>query len=113
MTDAYQVHSTLGWLPDYLLPGTYYDAAFPCTGPVPAPYCNPTIQALADEARSLRYTDPTHSLTLWLPVDQLLTDDAALVPLFNEVATVAVNPGVGNVMNRDGYGPLLDQMWVT
>ena len=42
----------------------------------------------------------------------MLTDDAALVPLVNHVATVVVSPQVGNVINRHGFGPLLDQMWV-
>jgi ABC-type transport system substrate-binding protein len=75
-------------------------------------YCSPTVQALADEARSLRQKDPARSLTLWAQVDRMITDDAALVPFFNRVSIVAVSPDVGNVMNRDGYGPLLDQMWV-
>ena len=35
-----------------------------------------------------------------------------LVPLINRVATVVVSPQVGNVINRDGFGPLLDQMWL-
>ncbi len=39
----------------------------------------------------------------------LLTDDAALVPMINRMATVVVSPQVGNVINRDGFGPLLDR----
>jgi len=35
-----------------------------------------------------------------------------LAPLINRVATVLVSPQVGNVINRDGFGPLLDQMWL-
>ena len=35
-----------------------------------------------------------------------------LVPLINRVATLVVSPEVGNVINRDGFGPLLDQMWL-
>jgi len=35
-----------------------------------------------------------------------------LVPLINRVATVVVSSQVGNVINRDGFGPLLDQMWL-
>ena len=42
----------------------------------------------------------------------MVTDDAALVPFVNRVSIVAVSPDVGNIMNRDGYGPLQDQMWV-
>jgi YVTN family beta-propeller protein len=112
VTDAYQIQSRLGWLPDYPQPGTYFDAAVGCGAAYYVPYCNPTIQALADRARSLRRTDPAQSLALWAQVDHMLTDDAAFVPMITRVATVVVNPQVGNVINRDGFGPLLDQMWL-
>jgi peptide/nickel transport system substrate-binding protein len=112
VTDAYQIQSQLGWLPDYPLPGNYYDAAAGCGSAVWTPYCNQDIQALADRARALRRTDPVQSLADWRQVDRLLTDDAALVPMINRLATVVVSPQVGNVINRDGFGPLLDQMWL-
>lgn len=112
VTDKYQIRSGLGWLPDYPLPGTYFDSQVGCGAPTYTPYCNRIIQALADQARSLRRTDPAKSLALWAQVDRMLTDDAALVPLVNHVATVAVSPQVGNVINRAGFGPLLHQMWV-
>ena len=112
MTDAYQIQSRLGWLPDYPQPGNYFDATVGCGASYYIPYCNRTIQALADRARSLRRTDPAESLALWAQVDRMLTDDAAVVPMINRVATVIVNPQVGNVINRDGFGPLLDQMWL-
>ncbi len=98
--------------PDYPVAGNYYDAAAGCGAAIWTPYCNREIQALADRARSLRRTDPAQSLALWAQVDRMLTDDAALVPLINRVATVVVSPQVGNVINRDGLGPLLDQMWL-
>ncbi len=112
VTDAYQIQSQLGWLPDYPQPGTYFDAAVGCGAAYYVPYCNRTIQTLADRARSLRRTDPAQSLALWAQVDRMVTDDAAVVPMINRVATVIVSPQVGNVINRDGFGPLLDQMWL-
>lgn len=112
VTDAYQIRSRLGWLPDYPQPGNYFDATVGCGASYYIPFCNRTIQALADRARSLRRADPAESLSLWAQVDRLVTDDAAVVPMINRVATVAVNPQVGNVINRDGFGPLLDQMWL-
>ena len=112
VTDAYQIQSRLGWLPDYPQPGNYFDATVGCGASYYIPYCNRTIQALADRARSLRRTDPAESLALWAQVDRMLTDDAAVVPMINRVATVVVSPQVGNVINRDGFGPLLDQMWL-
>ena len=108
----YQIQSRLGWVPDYPQPGNYFDATVGCGASFYIPYCNRTIQALADRARSLRRTDPAESLALWAQVDRMLTDDAAVVPMINRVATVVVSPQVGNVINRDGFGPLLDQMWL-
>jgi peptide/nickel transport system substrate-binding protein len=113
VTDRYQLQVRLGWVPDYPLPGSYYDGLVACDQPTDTHYCNPTIQALVDRARSIRLTDPAGSLDLWRQADRLLTDDAAIVPLMNRVAAVVVRPELGNVMTRSGYGPLIDQIWVT
>ena len=101
-----------GWVPDYPLPGTYYDGLVACGQITATHYCNPTIHALVNRARSIRLTDPAESLDLWRKADRLLTDDAALIPLMNRVAAIVVRPELGNVMTRSGYGPLIDQIWV-
>jgi peptide/nickel transport system substrate-binding protein len=110
--DQYQIWVHLGWVPDYPLPGTFYDGAVSCAGETFTHYCNPTIQALAERARSLRRTDPAESLSLWAQVDHLLTEDAALVPVINRMGSALVSPDVGNVMPRSGFGPPFAQMWV-
>jgi peptide/nickel transport system substrate-binding protein len=112
VTDRYQIQVTQGWIPDYPLPGTYYDTQVGCGQPTYTHYCNPRIQAVADRARALRRSDPAQSLSLWADVHQMLVDDGALVPLVSRVGTHVVNPVVGNVLTRAGFGPLLDQMWV-
>jgi ABC-type transport system substrate-binding protein len=112
VTDKYQIQAHTGWLPDYPLPGTYYDSQVGCRAPSSSHFCDPAIQALADEARSLRRTDPARSLTLWTEVDHRITDEAALVPFLNRVAVNLVNPNVGNVIIRPGFGPIFGQMWV-
>ncbi len=42
----------------------------------------------------------------------MVTDDAPIVPFLSRVASVVVDPSVGNVVTRAGFGPLLSQMWV-
>jgi ABC-type oligopeptide transport system substrate-binding subunit len=111
VTDTYQIQVRLGWLPDYPLPGTFYDGHVSCDVTTDSHYCNESIQAEAIRARSLRRSDPAESLAAWAQVDRMLTDDAALVPLVNRVGAVVVHPDVGNVMTRAGFGPLLSQMW--
>jgi peptide/nickel transport system substrate-binding protein len=112
VTDRYQIQARLGWLPDYPLPGTFYDGLVGCDITTESHYCNESIQAEATSARSLRRTDPAGSLEAWAQVDRRITDDAALIPLVNRVGAVIVHPDVGNVMTRSGFGPLLSQMWV-
>jgi ABC-type oligopeptide transport system substrate-binding subunit len=112
VTDKYQIQAHLGWMPDYPLPGTFYDGQVGCDVATVSHYCNESIQAEASRARSLRRTDPAGSLAAWAKVDRMLTDDAALVPLVNRVGAVVVNPDIGNVMTRAGFGPLLSQLWV-
>lgn len=112
VTDTYQIQVRLGWLPDYPLPGTFYDGQVGCDVTTDSHYYNEVIQAEATRARSLRRTDPAGSLAAWAQVDQMVTDDAALAPLANRVGAVIVNPDVGNDMTRAGFGPLLSQMWV-
>jgi len=112
VTDKYQLQVRLGWLPDYPLPGNYYDGLVACGEMTYTHYCNPTIHALVNQARSIRLTDPAESLELWRQADRLLTDDAALIPLTNRVGAIVVRPELGNVMTRSGYGPLIDQIWV-
>ncbi len=112
VTDTYQIQVRLGWLPDYPLPGTFYDGQVGCDVTTDSHYCNEAIQAEATRARLMRRTDPAGSLEVWAHVDRMITDDAALIPLVTRVGAVIVHPDVGNVMTRAGFGPLLSQMWV-
>ena len=112
VTDLYQIQARLGWVPDYFLPGTYFDSQVGCDVTTFSHFCDESIQAEATRARSLRRTDPAGSLAAWAHVDRMLTDEAALVPLVNRVGAVVVHPDIGNVMTRAGFGPLLSQMWV-
>jgi YVTN family beta-propeller protein len=112
VTDLYQIQAHWGWMPDYFLPGTYFDTQVGCGVTTYSHFCDESIQAEASRARSLRRTDPAGSLVAWAHVDRMLTDEAALVPLVNRVGAVVVHPDIGNVMTRAGFGPLLSQMWV-
>jgi YVTN family beta-propeller protein len=113
VTSRYQVRAGFGWVPDYLLPGTFFDSQIACGAQDNyGRYCNRAVQDVADRARALRSIDPAVSLALWAEVDHMVTDDAPIVPFLSRVASVVVDPSVGNVITRAGFGPLLSQMWV-
>ena len=113
VSGQYQVQSRVGWLPDYVLPGTYFDSQVACGADVNwGRYCNRQVEDVVDRARALRSSDPETALALWAQVDKMVTDDAPLVPFLSRVATVVVRPSIGNVITRPGFGPLLSQMWV-
>jgi ABC-type transport system substrate-binding protein/DNA-binding SARP family transcriptional activator len=110
--DTTQVVIPIGWVADYLTPGTFYGFVADCEKSNPSHYCNPTIQARATEARTLARTDPAAALAAWAQVDRMLVDDAAMIPTHSLNGTVLVSPSVGNVIMRPGYGPILHQLWV-
>jgi peptide/nickel transport system substrate-binding protein len=110
--DSTQVVLPLGWLADYLKPGTFYDFVASCTGSTFTRGCDPHIEAMATEARAIARSDPSGSLAMWAEVDHLLVDDAAMVATYTLVGKVVISPKIRNVVLRPGYGPILDQLWV-
>ncbi len=110
--DTTQVAIPLGWLADYLRPGTFYDFVSSCAGSTFTRGCDPRIDAMATEARALARTDPSRSLATWTEVDRLLVDDAAMVATHTLPGRAVVSPSLRNVVVRPGFGPILGQLWV-
>ena len=107
-----QIIVPVGWLADYLRPGTFYDFVASCSAPYFFLNCNREIDAKAAEARGAARTDPMGSLAAWTEVDRLLVDDAAMVPTHTLEKKAVVSPSVRNIVVRPGYGPILGQLWV-
>jgi peptide/nickel transport system substrate-binding protein len=109
---GYQIFTQLGWLADYPSASNFYDQ-FSCDGTNFSSYCNPAIEAVADQAAAAAtHNDPTRSLDLWAQVDHMITDDAPFVTLGGHHDAALVSPRVSNVLTRSGLGAVLSQVWV-
>lgn len=108
-----------GWGADYPSPATFWDGLFSCPShtPTAAPdwnisgYCNPHIDQLAADALTLARTDPGRARRVWTQLDHQITDDAPLVPLYNDVLPVVVSRRIGN-FQANHEGEIYDQMWI-
>jgi YVTN family beta-propeller protein len=74
-------------------------------------FCDPAYDKLVEQARDLQTTDAAAAIATWAEVDQLLTDLAPVVPLYNEGSDF-VSARVGNYQFNAAYQTLLDQLWV-
>jgi ABC-type transport system substrate-binding protein/DNA-binding SARP family transcriptional activator len=109
-----------GWGADYPQPANFYLNLFSCESFIPASanqynfseYCNPALDALAQQAVALQDTNPTAAVQTWIKVDRKLTDEAPFVATANPERTVLVSARAGNYQDNPYYGPVLSQMWV-
>lgn len=113
---SWQVLDSPGWFADWGAASNFYFNLFSCheyTGTKgDRLYCNPSLDTMADRARSLEVTDPTESRRLWAEVDRRLTDDAPAVFTYAERRLAFVSTRVGNVQSDPVGNPLLSQLWV-
>ena len=110
--EGYQLFTQFGWVADYDLASTFYEAVASCRRPNLTRYCNDAIDAVAKEAFSLEASDPGAAVALWSQVDRMLVDDGAFVTLGNRVNMQVVSTRVGNYQARASYGAVLSQLWV-
>jgi ABC-type transport system substrate-binding protein len=75
-------------------------------------YCKPAVEAVAVQAAAVAGSASGRSLELWAQVDQMLTDDAAFVPLGSHYDAMLVSKRVGNLLTRPGTGAVVSQLWV-
>jgi YVTN family beta-propeller protein len=76
-------------------------------------FCDPHADQLVSQAQAAQQTDPAAARSLWAQADRVITDQAALAPIFNDSGAWFVAARVGNCQESPQYGgPLLDQMWV-
>lgn len=116
--------STNDWSPYYPDNSDYIDQLFGCDQLVLGSdanlnwsfYCNHALQQRIDTA--MRYED-AHPLAgsagaaeLWHKANNLLTDQAPMLPLFNPKAVVLTSEHVGNLVYNPIWTVLPDQMWV-
>jgi peptide/nickel transport system substrate-binding protein len=107
-----------GWGPDFPGPSTVFGPLLSChsaddpDGSNFARFCDPRVDALASQAQAKQLTDSAAARTLWAKADQMVTDDAPYVPIYNSANAGFVSARAGNYQASPVYGPLVDQMWV-
>jgi ABC-type transport system substrate-binding protein len=106
-----------GWAADFPDPSTFFGPLLSCrstdgSGSNFAEFCDPRVDALASQAQAVQVTEPAAARNLWSQADQLVTDDAPYVPVYNATDAGFVSSRAGNYQASPVYGPLLDQMWV-
>ncbi len=82
-----------GWCADYPDPENFLDILYHSQSEFNvAGYANPQVDALLEQART--ELDGAKRLALYKQAESLLLDDVALIPLFNYVDDVLVNPRI-------------------
>jgi YVTN family beta-propeller protein len=109
----------VGWGLDYPAPSTFFLPLLSCSslsqGLATSNYsgfCDRDLDKLTNRALAAQLTDSAAARKLWAQADRLATDQAPLVPLFDEAAAGFGSARAGNYQASPEYGPLLDQMWV-
>ena len=102
-----------GWGADFPLASNFYDAVVAC-GAVNnhSQYCNRELDQRAATATAQMATDPGGALRAWTEIDQIITDQALIVPTINTMGATFVSARVGNYQSNQILGPLLSQLWV-
>ena len=109
-----------GWNADFPAPSTFFLPLLSCRSFYQSPtqtsnwagFCDPRVDQLASKAQAAQLTDPAAARKLWAQVDRAVTNQAPLVPVYNETSAAFVSARAGNYQSSPAYGPLLDQMWV-
>lgn len=111
-----------GWLTDWPGPANYFLPLTTCPETLAVlgqeelaftRHCSPEIDRLVLQAFDRQAKDPVGSAELWARVDRAITDDAALVNIYNGRGIFFVSDRVGNVQGHTTYSVLISQMWVT
>jgi len=114
-----------GWGVDYPSWSQFFDGDGRCTDPDPEHpdgpglsnrhYCNPSLDQLAEKARSTEVTDRHAAWQLWGEYFDALEDDAALIPFDIWTREYFTSARVGNVQLNNfwaTYGLFYEQLWV-
>jgi ABC-type transport system substrate-binding protein/DNA-binding SARP family transcriptional activator len=109
------------WEQDYPAPSDFIDLLLSCRSFVPdspemntnaAEFCNPKIDAQAQQASELQALAPGAASEAWSRIDHEITDEAPWVPLYNLRQNIATSSRVGNYQYDPFWILLFDQLWV-
>ena len=104
------------WKADYPAPSNYINILLSCAaeanGGNYSHFCDPSIDARIHRALALQTTNPYRASNLWGEIDQLIVDQAPVVPLITHRKMEFVSNRAGNYQYNPQWGILLDQLWV-
>jgi DNA-binding SARP family transcriptional activator/ABC-type transport system substrate-binding protein len=108
------------WYQDYPAPSDFIDPLFTCGSFVPgnpnnlndAEFCDPLIDAQAQQALALEPANPSAAAGRWAALDRELVDQAPWVPLYNPRDLNVLSARVGNYQFNPYFDLLIDQLWV-
>lgn len=86
---------------------------FGCGAPnVLGRYCDPRIDRQLRRAQTLKSTRPRTAEAIWAAIDRRLVDQAASVPMVNELGLDFVSARVRNYQFHPYWGLIADQLWL-
>ena len=108
------------WYQDYPAPSDFIDPLFTCGSFVPddpsntndAEFCDPRIDAQAEQALTLAPTAPVAAASDWTAIDHELVDEAPWVSLYYPRELTVLSTRVGNYQFHPYWDLLIDQLWV-
>ena len=108
------------WYQDYPSPSDFIDPLLTCSSFLPASqnnvndaeFCDPQIDAQAEQALTLEATDPVAAASRWAAIDHELVNEAPWVSLYCPLAPIVLSARTGNYQFHPYWGLLLDQLWV-
>jgi peptide/nickel transport system substrate-binding protein len=110
-----------GWALDFpsadgfirpLLSCAAYDPTSPETTANLAGFCDRSIDARMQRARSTQVHDPAEAIRLWQGIEDAILAKAPIIPAFNRTYVSLVSARVGNYQYSPQWGVLLSQLWV-
>jgi peptide/nickel transport system substrate-binding protein len=109
------------WFQDYPAASDFLNVLLGCGGIHPhsdaspniAEYCNPSIQAQMNRARTLGETNQAAANALWAQVDHEVTDQAPWVTMFNPKQIDFLSTRVHGYQWNPQWNILIDQQWLS
>jgi peptide/nickel transport system substrate-binding protein len=108
------------WYQDYPAASDFLDVLLGCgnihphsdASPNIAAFCDKSIQAQMDKARTLGQTDATTANNMWAQIDHAVTDQAPWVDLFNPKQIDFLSSRVHGYQWNPQWYILIDQQWL-
>jgi ABC-type transport system substrate-binding protein/DNA-binding SARP family transcriptional activator/DNA-binding beta-propeller fold protein YncE len=108
-----------GWAADYPAPSDFFDEIFTCRSFVPrsaenrnlSEFCSHRIDRMIHRAEAVQVRSPSRAGVLWAKVDEAVTKQAAVIPLYSSGVMDWVSHGVRDFSFNPILGSLLGQVW--